>query len=122
MAEYVKIDYSDKIDGAKDLLESQMALIEAIKIYTGFEKLRKEEMILKIALKNKIGELFGEMNVLKKLLPGTKLKEGLQEEDSEWENDLVNMAEKAPAKIKRDGGRDLESELDEIRRKLEAMQ
>lgn len=125
MAEYVKIGFADKIAGAKGLLESEAGLISGVKSYRAYKRARKEEFILKIELKNAIANLVKELEVLRTLMPKSKLADKCEDES------IIQRAEKAaermPKSLKKieeadeKKSMDLESELDEIKRRLAAI-
>ena len=71
MAEYVKISETEKKYSEKNLLQSQMRVIESLKHLKEYKKLRRQELLLKIRLKNKIEDAQSEIKTLKKALPRT---------------------------------------------------
>ncbi len=104
--EYVKLDPSEQIYGKKQLLHSQMEILDIMKRYKEFTKLRKLELKLKTLLKKKVSEVKEETKLLETILP--KVKHTDPEEKT-----LRDYPKKRS---------DLEDEIDEIRRKLAELQ
>tara|TARA_Y100000310_G_C20623970_1_gene784840 strand:- start:973 stop:1320 length:348 start_codon:yes stop_codon:yes gene_type:complete len=67
--EYVYLNPQEFIYGEKNLLQTQLELLQFIKKIYSYKDLRKEELALKIVFKKKIGELSDTLKDLKKLLP-----------------------------------------------------
>jgi len=107
-AEFVKIQYPEKIYGEKNLLESQLGLLSATNRIKNFKKLRSETFATKILLKKKIQNLKESLAHLEKFLPKSKIK--LEEEEKQ--------AIKKPVKEEEPKKPSIESEIDEIRKKL----
>lgn len=106
--EYVKILPSEQTYAKKDLLHSQMEILNVMKRYQRFKELRKQELALKGILKRKIAEVTEEVHVLDKALPRAPV-ERPEEEKTRF---------MVPVKKKRD----LEAEIEEIKRKIERLQ
>ncbi len=115
--EYVKLDPYEKMFGEKGLLEAQLSLLNALKSYKQYEKIRQEELLLKISLRRKITETQEELSTLNKLLPKVPVETD--------ENDFLPKGFKEfgePAKEKQEtSSRKIELELDDIKRKLERL-
>ena len=104
--EYVKLDYSEKIGGQKDILNSEVLLLDTIKRSQNYKELRKEELAAKILLKKKALEAIDQIKVLKKVLPKTHTQE----------------KEEPEKRTNKERRQDLELEIDEILRKIERLQ
>lgn len=102
--EYARLMNSEKTFGAKTLLQSQVFLLNAIKNIQKYDSVRNEELAAKILLRKKLAEVEDELKVLDKIMPRVREKSG---EESE--------TKKAFAKK----GTNLESEIEEIRRRIE---
>jgi len=102
--EYVLLKNSEKISGAKNLLHSQVSLLNSVKYIQEYNRLRTEELAIKILLKKKIAELEDELNILEKVIPKVK-------EKTEGEEKKVSVKKRI----------DLETEIEEIRRKIEKL-
>ena len=107
MTEYVKI-YAEEMEyGKKNLLEAQLSLINMIKNFSKYKEVRLENSTLKINLKSKISLLQESLNALDKILP---------EEIHHHKEDIfkeIKMEKQSHS---------LESEIDEIKRKLSLLQ
>jgi len=103
--EYVKMTDSEKIFGAKSLLHSQVSLLNSVKHIQEYNRLRNEELAIKILLKKKLAEFDDGLKVLEKVMP----KMAKEKEEEEVRKDSVKKR------------MSLESELEEIRRKIEKL-
>ncbi len=101
--EYVRLSEPTLIYGKRTLLNSQVSILKITKNLLAYRNLRAEELVLKIALKNKIEDALSSLYLLEKLLPKLPEKESPDfiKEDSASSSSLS-----------------LEAELEEIRRKL----
>ena len=146
MTEYVKIKAPEIIYGETNLLQSQLNLINLLKQYQEYERLRKEEIFLKIDLKKKIGETSEFLEHLSKILPESKLleeqkkREEMQREITKRIEGAVQMSKKRQEKEetkrksfietvkesetteKKEAKLSLNQELEEIKKKLERLQ
>ena len=86
-SEYIKISNPEKIYGQKNLLQAQIELLQVMQRYKTFEKLRKEELILKVVLKTKIEEAESSLHLLDKLLPKSTFK--LEKDKEKQSKDLL---------------------------------
>ena len=100
--EYIGIDYSKQIYGKKNILYCQMEILTILKKIKAYKKLRREEFALKKILKEKIEEAREMLKNLEKILPETKKNKF-----------RAVRIDKTPRKRK-----DLESEIEEIKRKI----
>jgi len=55
--EYVRLTNSEKMYGAKNMLHAQLEFLNSMRSYRTFREIRSKEFILKVSLKNRIGEL-----------------------------------------------------------------
>lgn len=105
-SEYVRCSHPEVIYGEKNLLQCQIGILEISKKLKGYESLRKEEFILKIALKNKIDELKNNMEALNKMLPRAKMPEKKKDnEDHLFRKEHLTLDE----------------EIEQIRKKLDSL-
>lgn len=106
--EYVKLGQSENFNGQNNLLKGQLEALKGIKNLKSYKLLRKEEFILKIALKSKIAETLESLKNLDKLLPKVKY----EHEEYKSEKDLKKEKEK----------RGVEGEIRAIEEKLHRLQ
>ncbi len=107
-SEYIRLSNTERVYGEKNLLQAQLEILSIIKRSQAYTKLRKEELVLRIVLKNKIAEILNLLMLLDKILPKTK---------------VVKKNEKGESEIIFDKERfTLEQEIDKIRAKLESLQ
>ncbi len=100
MTEYVKLAHSERVYGETNLLQSQFSLLTVLKQYQVYELLRKEELLMKIELKKKIGELKEFLEILSKALPESKLIQE-QEKKEEMKEEMIDKIEKAVQRSKK---------------------
>jgi hypothetical protein len=108
-SEYVRLSATEKVYSKKNLLQAQLDLISLIKRLENYKAIRSEELLLKISLKNKIEELKNLIALLEKLLPKTSFMEE------------KHFAETKEKKKERKRRLSLEEEVEEIRRKIAAL-
>ncbi|HLC53164.1 MAG TPA: hypothetical protein VJK03_01350 [Candidatus Nanoarchaeia archaeon] len=98
--EYVRLQRAEKVYGEKNLLHAQLEIISISNKFEKYKGMRNSELALKVALKNKIGELKELLVLFERLLPKPLLK-----------------PQKAPVALAKPR-HSLEQEVEEIRRKL----
>jgi hypothetical protein len=110
--EYIKILYPEKVYGEKNLLFSQINLLEIHRILHQYKKIREEEFSLKIELKKEADALRNAVEALQKLMPKSTIhpisdeKEQVEcKEEPEYQEELS-----------------LEEEIDSIKKKLASLQ
>lgn len=106
-SEYVGLSGSEKKFGGKNLLQGQLDLLSILKSFKSYKLLRQEELLLKVGLKSKIGDVLELVDELEKKLPKTSY--GKDDED---------RAERS-RKRKRDFV--LQAEVEDIHEKLERL-
>ena len=106
MVEYVRLLKPSALYAKKQLLQSQLESLNIIKRIKRYHELRKEELILKIALKKKLEDIKTELNIFERFLPKTQ----------KGEEDLSMPIER---QIKRNA---LEDEINSIKDKLAQLQ
>lgn len=73
-AEYVGLTGAEKVYGEKQLLQAQLELLNLTKSFKAYKLLRKEELLLKVGLKSKIGEVLVLIDKFERSLPKTSYK------------------------------------------------
>ena len=101
--EYIQFSFAEKINAQKDMLQSELNIIQINQLIARYKTLRKEELMLKISLMTKIDEIAKEISILDSILPKSFIKSDLSEE-------------KEPENLS------LEQEIQKIKRKLAALQ
>lgn len=71
-AEYVRLSGNEILYGEKNLLKSQLELADLLKKIKLYHKLRREELLLKIALRRKLEETSDSIKLFQKILPKTE--------------------------------------------------
>ncbi len=111
--EHVRIEQAECIFSEKNLLHAQLNVISLIKKYSSFKASRAEELLLKIALKNKIAEAKDSLALFEKLLPKPAIV------PKTIKHELHEHSHYEAAHKKKQA---LETEVEEIRRKLASLQ
>lgn len=107
MVEYVRLAPPESLYGEKYVLYSELGLLSIVKRVRNFNKLRQEELVLRLAVKKRVSEIKECLELLDKLLPHDKLA-GLKKEAKAKEGASGEKGEIS-----------LEQELEMIRRRLE---
>ena len=106
-AEYVRLSNSERVYGQRNFLQAQLELLDLVKSMQNYKKLRMEELVLKLALKNiakEVEELVGKFD---RYLPHVKFKSKEKKENGEEKEEWVDLT--------------LEEEIERVRRKLERL-
>jgi hypothetical protein len=101
--EFVRISHPERIYGKSNFLQSQLEMLNLIKNFRSFKKFRKEEFVLKVALKSKIGETLELIESLNKKLPKIIVSD---------------MKESKKISKKNEGKISVQEEMEELQRKL----
>ena len=115
-AEYVRFAQSEAVHGQKNLLESQVNLLQGLKRFKAYRLLRAEELHLKIQLKQQMDSLTEQLDILNRILPQTEFKPAPQPKAPL----SPKQAEEVHPKEHHENS--LEEELAIIQRKLRALQ
>lgn len=73
-SEFVRLSDPERVYGQRNLLHSQLEVLNLVKSFSNYNKLRKEEFELKVALKSKIGEVYELIDSLENKLPKSDYK------------------------------------------------
>lgn len=111
-AEYVRFAGEESVLHKRTLLEMQMHLLQTVKHMQSYRKIRSEEILLKIQLKQKSEALSEQLELMNRLLPATEFKLPPQKESSRV------IKQESPT----EPSSTLEDELASIQRKLQALQ
>ena len=107
--EYIRLTSQEMTYGKKGLLQAQLYLLNATKHEYEYKKLRKEEFLLKIALKKAADETLASLNVFESLLPKTTMKE----EKHPLKKEIIHTVESKRAT--------LDQEIESIKQKLASL-
>lgn len=75
MKSFVRFEYNEELEGKKELLSSQINLLDLLKKLRNYKSLRKRELILKDKLKEKLVSLKKELDNLEAYLPADEKTE-----------------------------------------------
>jgi len=73
-SEYVRLTNSEKIFGNRNMLHAQLEFLNSMRGFKKFRDLRSNEFILKVSLKNRIGELHALLSKFESFLPKTSFR------------------------------------------------
>lgn len=110
MNEYVRFLGPESLYWYKHFLHSELEILDIVKRIKNYQRLRREEHILRIALKKKINESIEALNILDKLLPHARFH-GLMKKNKA-EEEIIEDKEALS----------LDQELEQIRNKIERLQ
>lgn len=134
--EYVNLSSSEIEYGQRNLLNSELEILETIKLSTSYHHLRKQEINLKIEFKKKLSELKQAVAEFEKLLPDMKEEKPLEKKNPAFiqskkvipqEEPIVpiqkniHVKEVEESSAEKEAKRSLEREIEEIHKKLRAM-
>lgn len=103
MTEYIKLEKTEKAYTKKHILQSEISLLNSVKRYQEYRKLRKQELLMKILFKEKLEDIKNSLVTFDRFLPRVKNHNFKEEEELDKEHHT------------------LEQELDEIKKKLEKL-
>ncbi|MAG28007.1 hypothetical protein CMI47_20975 [Candidatus Pacearchaeota archaeon] len=97
--EYVKISPDELKYGEKNLLQSQVEILESAKVSKAYKKLRKSEFMLKLELKKHLITLKESLKEVDRVLPQSHMHQE-QSEDTTFETSSINTElEKIKSKL-----------------------
>ncbi len=103
---YVKLDYNEALSAKKELLSSEINLLNIARKMENFRQLRKKELLLKTRLKFLLNNLKSKINLFQSTFP--------------QEQGKVNIRKPAAKESKK--SRHIQDELEDIRNKLARLQ
>lgn len=110
--EYIRLSPQELWYGKKSFLEAQLSLLNATKHFYAYKKLRKEEFMLKLALKKSAEDALSSVNLLQSILPKTTMKEEKHHVKGTVHNISSAIDEKSLS---------LDQEIEHIKQKLTAI-
>jgi len=110
---HIKLNYGEAFSTKKNLLSSQMYILKLLKNVENYKFLKEKEFQYKERIVKKIKETKINIRALERILPKAKIPKSLKKEGEEFQ--------KRNSKLKaRD--KSIESQLSEIKRKLDNLQ
>jgi len=113
---HVKLEYEEALQSKRDVLSSEMNLIQIIKVMRQYRFLRLKELKTKLKLYQKIKEVITDIKKVQTVLPKLKIPEILQKGKITEEPKRLEIKEEPYY------DKSLESQLKDIQRKLNALQ
>jgi len=108
---YLKLEYSESVYSKKNILSTEMSLLNIAKIIKKYQLLREEEFILRIQIYKLIKEINSAIRKTKTSMPSIKIPE-------KQKGDEVQTRERR----KIEDNQDLEEQLQEIQEKLKELE
>lgn len=118
--EYVRFAEHEGLRGQKDLLITELGVLNIVKRLRMYQRLRSEEHAMRILFKRKMGEVLEILKMLDRTLPHSRMMANLKKEEEERKKEQKKMEEKAHVEKKGDV-LTLEQEVEMIRRRLEKL-
>lgn len=109
MKSFVRFEHEEALTGKRELLSSELNLLNFFKKFKNYKNLRKRELILKTRLKRELASL------------KTKTKELEETFPQEAEEEFIIKKRGRRKKRKTEVSKDIESELQGIREKLASL-
>jgi len=106
--EYVRLSNTEKIYGNRNMLYVQLEFLNSMRSFRNYRELRSREFILKVSLKNRIGEAFALLAKVDSMLPKTTFKVPGSEEQKKKKKvsntlqDEISAVEMKLAKLQRE--------------------
>ena len=113
---HVKLDYVTALGAKKDLLNAEINLLHIVRKMKGYRQMRKKEMATKNKLRIELGKLRKSMDNVQKDLPADNVK--LDKRKMKEKKGIAGKGSEDPLGHE---GRNLDSELLDIKRKLEKL-
>jgi hypothetical protein len=110
---YLKLEYWESLEGKKDILNSEMSLLNLLKIIKKYSAIRTEELEIKSRVYRRMKELVLAMKKVKSSFPFVKVPEKGKKEEFEEEVYVTKKGE--------DFDEDLKSQLQEIQKRLDSL-
>lgn len=110
---HVRLEYHEALSSKRDILSTEMNLINISQSMRRYKNLRIQELKIKLRIHRKIKEILTEINKLHKILPEIRVPQFLIETSEK----TLQSIEIGPTKTN-----DLESQLRDIQEKLRTLQ
>jgi len=119
---HIKLEYSEAVQGKKDVLSSQMGILKIAKILKRYHALRSEELQTKTKLHTKLVEMQTSMRKMQTILPHVKIPEILQQIHEEIPEERERIEHRIARVKEQNYDEELENQLAEIQSKLRSLQ
>jgi|SRR3989344_1917907 len=116
---HIKLEYEEGVKSKKDILYSEMELLKIAKIIKRYHDIRSEELSNKINLYNKIRDIKKDIAKLNNILPLLKIPSILRKEEIHEKEKYEEITKQVKEKHY---DLSIESQLQEIRDKIQALQ
>jgi len=115
---HIKFNYPEAIQAKRDILSSQVEILNILKIIKNYHKLRSQEFQAKIKLQKKLKQVQADIIKLEKTFPSVEVPRILKKHAQK--NTPLRIKESIENKPKYDST--IESQLREIKEKLNSLQ
>ncbi len=110
---HIRVDHADAIDSKRHLLNAELHLIQMMKRVKGFKHFRKKELAFKTEFKSAVNYVKNKANDIIALIP--------DEPEAKLEKKAAQKTKGSP-KEKDKEAKTLQTELEDIKRRLQALQ
>jgi hypothetical protein len=112
---HLKLEYNEALEGKKDMLSSEVNLLQLLKAIKRYHIIRNQELSKRLEMQKKIKEIRVKIDLLTKLIPKPKLPKNLQKANGDY------LEKEAPLSWEKHLN-PLEKELKEIQEKLRELE
>lgn len=116
---HVKVDYADALSSKRDILSSEMNLVQMKGIIERYQTLRASEIVLRQKLYKKMKEARSSIKSIERIFPKVDFKK-LEPKEPQAPKSKKKVTQKKNAPKK--NSNDVESQLQEIQRRLNDLQ
>ena len=106
---YVQLGYNESLESKKEILSSELALINLVKIMKRYKELRKEEFKIKTNINKSVKELKIKLKEMQTTFPFLKIPQKVKS---------INLEQRKEKKIRENTEEGLEKELMQIQARL----
>ena len=123
---HLKFNYDEALNSKRDILYSERSLITIAKIINNYLSLKNQRLNVRLDLHKKLKETTTDIRKLQKLIPDVKIPKILRKEEPEKEEEKQGKKKEFRKPIKKEKypvyDDSIESQLQEIQRKLQNLQ
>jgi len=112
---HLKLEYDEALIGKKDILSSEINVLQLLKVIKRYHILRNQELNKKLEMQKKIKDIRIKLDLLTKLIPKPKLPKSLQKKEEGFSERIISLSYEKHLNP-------LEKELKEIQRKLKELE
>jgi len=112
---HIKLGYNEALEGKRDLLSSELSILQLLKTIKRYHILRNQELSKKLEIQKRIKDIRTNMESLTRFMPKPKMPKSMQKRDDTVYEDKTKISYEKDLSP-------LEEELKEIQRKLKELE